>query len=66
MNYHKLSNKELAGAMRTQENAKKFIDMAKEFVTRYVNGDLAAEARQDGYEAGYNDGYQAGRELLDP
>jgi hypothetical protein len=68
MKLSKLSNQELSGALRAERDPKRFCEMAMEFITRYCEGRMVdagcdEEARQNGYEAGYADGYAAGREV---
>lgn len=65
MKLEKLSNNELVGAIRMETRQKQFVDLAKEFVSRYVNGEMvdgedmksASDAAFDsGYEQGFKDG----------
>jgi len=63
MNCRNLSNKELAGAMRNERDQKRFIELSKEFITRYCNGELVdAEDMKSASDAAFDSGYATGFE----
>ncbi len=66
MNFRNMSMDELAGVMQVERNHKRFIDAAKQFVTKYLTTDLYTiddlekkvdEARDEGFSKGWDEGY---------
>ena len=70
MRLKNLSNKELAGAARVERNTRRFVEMSKEFISRYLRGEMvdasdmesaADAAAESNYERGFQDGQAQGR-----